>query len=123
MYDESQYSRGHDPATDRDREQDGHSLGLPAGDDDVITVVDEDGISHDFEIADVLEDEGSTYVALIPVYDTAEELLDDTGELVVVKVVADGAEEYLESIDDEAEFDRISKIFMENLSEEYDFEE
>ena len=42
---------------------------------------------------------------------------------VVKRRFADGAEEYLESIDDEAEFDRISGMFMERLSEEYDFEE
>ena len=50
-------------------------------------------------------------------------LLDDTGELVVLKVAADGVEEYLEAIDNEEEFNKISKMFMERLSEDYDFEE
>lgn len=92
-------------------------------DEDVISLVDENGIEHEFEIADVLDVEGTYYMALIPVFDTAEELLDDTGELVVLKVVADGAQEYLEAIDNEEEFYKISKMFMERLSEEYDFEE
>lgn len=94
-----------------------------ANDEDVISLVDEDGIEHQFEIADVLDDEGTYYMALIPIFDTAEALLDDTGELVVLKVVADGAQEYLEAIDNEEEFNKISKMFMERLSEDYDFEE
>ena len=91
--------------------------------DDVITLVDEDGEEHEFEIADTFDKNGTTYVALIPVFDTAEELLDDTGELVVLKVVADGVQEYLEAIEDEHEFDVISKEFMERLQDDYDFEE
>jgi|GEM_PF-42575 len=129
MYDENACGCGHvhdhEPPVEHEhgREKDGHGLGLRPDGDDVITMVDEDGVEHDFEIADVLEDEGSYYMALIPVFDTAEELLDDTGDLIVLKVVAEGAQEYLETIDDEAEFNRISGMFMERLSEEYDFEE
>ena len=44
-------------------------------------------------------------------------------ELVVLKVVAEGAQEFLEAIEDEAEFDRISGLFMERLGDEYDFED
>jgi uncharacterized protein YrzB (UPF0473 family) len=117
-------SCGHDH--DHEHEQE-HSLDTchedNGGFDDVITLVDEDGAEHEFEIADTFDRDGTTYVALIPVFDTAEELLDDTGELVVLKVVADGAQEYLEAIDNEEEFDRISKEFMERLQDDYDFEE
>ncbi len=124
MYDESERSGGQGLPPDSDRGPEGHPLDLRPDDDDVITMVDEDGIEHEFEIADVLLDEnGSYYMALIPVFDTAEELLDDTGELLVLKVVAEGAQEYLEAIDDEDEFNRISGMFMERLSEDYDFEE
>lgn len=109
---------------DHDHEE--HELNCSCGEggcEDVITLVDEEGAEHEFEIADTFDRDGVTYVALIPVFDTAEELLDDTGELVVLKVVADGAQEYLEAIEDEAEFNKISKEFMERLQDDYDFEE
>ena len=100
-----------------------HALDINGDDEGVITLVDENNVEHEFEIADVLEDAGTYYMALIPVFDTAEDLLDDTGELIVLKVVADGVQEYLEAIEDEMEFNRISKLFMDRLGDEYDFEE
>ena len=91
--------------------------------EDIITLVDEDGVEHEFEIADIMEVDGTHYMALIPVIDNADEFLEDPGELVVLKVVADGAEEYLEAIEDEEEFNRISAEFIKRLDEEYDFVE
>lgn len=87
----------------------------------IITLVDEEGIEHEFEIADMLEDNGSQYLALIPVLEEAEDILADPGELVVLKVVAEGVEEFLEAIEDEQEFNRISTVFMERLGDDYDF--
>lgn len=87
----------------------------------VITLVDEDGVEHEFQMADMLEDNDTQYLALIPVIEDPDELLSDPGELVVLKIVAEGVEEYLEAIEDEAEFNRISAMFMERLGEDYDF--
>ncbi len=90
----------------------------------IITLVDDDGIEHEFEMIDQLEMGDDTYIALVECYeDDADVDLEDPGELVILKVVAEGVEEYLEAIEDEAEFDRISAIFMERLSGEFDFVE
>lgn len=90
---------------------------------DLISLLDEEGIEHQFEIADVLEDGDENYMALIPFFEEEDEDDEEAGQLVILKVVADGDEEFLEAIDDEGEFDRISKIFMGRLGEDYDFEE
>lgn len=89
---------------------------------DLLTLVDEDGVEHEFEIADVLELDQAAYMALIPALDE-DELLEDSGELVVLKVVSDGEEEFLEPIEDEEEFNRISAMFVERLEDEYEFED
>ena len=44
---------------------------------DIVTVVDEDGVEHEFEILDRIETDDSKYVAMIPVYTEQEDLLDD----------------------------------------------
>ncbi|MEG1972058.1 MAG: DUF1292 domain-containing protein [Oscillospiraceae bacterium] len=90
---------------------------------DLISLVDEDGIEHQFEIVDTLEQNDETYIALVPIYEDAADSLDDTGELVVLKAAADDEEEYFEAIEDEAEFNLISKLFMDRLKEDFDFEE
>ncbi len=87
---------------------------------DLISLEDEDGVSHDFEIVSAIEEENGTYVALIPQYDDPNESLDEPSDLVILKVMEENGEEFFESIDDEAEFNRISKRFMDTLSEEFD---
>ncbi len=88
---------------------------------DILTLQDEDGVEHEFEIADTLEHKGNSYMALVPVLDEAEEILEDDGELIILKVIRDGEDEYLEPIDDEDEFAEVSEIFMKNLEDMYDF--
>ena len=84
---------------------------------DLITVEDESGKSHSFEILDTVELNGGRYVALLPVYEEAEEMLNDDGELVILKVVEEGDEDILVTIDDDDEFNKVATIFEENLSE------
>lgn len=89
----------------------------------ILTLVDEEGEEHEFEIVDTLDENEESYIALVPVFDDPDDVLEDSGELVVLKVATDDGEEFLEAIEDEAEFDRISAIFMERLKDTFDFEE
>lgn len=88
---------------------------------DIISVIDDDGVEHIFEELDRIETDGGRYVALLPVYDEAEEILDDDGELIILKVSEENGETYLEPIEDEAEFNEIGTAFEERLSEMFEF--
>jgi len=92
---------------------------------DIIAIEDEDGNQHTFEVLDTLDLDDKRYVALLPVYDEAEEIIDDDGELIILKVVEEDGEDVLVTIDDDDEFDKVAAIFEENLSEffEIDVEE
>lgn len=92
---------------------------------DTITLMDEDGQEHEFEVVDTLEENDVEYLALIPIFDDPQSALDDDGELVILKAVYDQAEEeeFLEPILDDQEYERIAGQFMERLEEFYDFEE
>lgn len=89
---------------------------------DIVSVVDEDGKEHVFEELDRIETENGKYVALVPLYDEAEQLLDDDGELIILKVSEEDGEVYLEPIEDENEFNEIGQIFEERLSDLFDIE-
>ena len=54
---------------------------------DILTLVDDDGVEHQFEVADTMDYEDHQYMALVPVFDEAEELLEDSGELLVLEMV------------------------------------
>ena len=90
---------------------------------DLVSVIDENGVEHVFEELDRIETDTAKYVALLPVYDDAEEILDDDGELIILKVCEEDGETYLEPIEEDNEFNEIGKIFEERLSELFDFDE
>ena len=90
---------------------------------DLVSVIDENGVEHVFEELDRIETDSAKYVALLPVYDDAEEILDDDGELIILKVSEEDGETYLEPIEDDNEFNEIGKIFEERLSELFAFDE
>ena len=90
---------------------------------DIVSVVDEDGVEHTFEELDRIETDDARYVALLPVYDEAEDILDDDGELIILKVNEENGETYLEPIEDEDEFNEIGRIFEERLSDLFDIHE
>ena len=89
---------------------------------DILSLVDEDGVEHEFEVIDTLDKDDNTYLALIPVVD--ENSINDTdGELVILKVIEEDGEEFLIAIEDDEEFDDVSDIFMDRLEDMYEFEE
>ncbi|MEM1485082.1 DUF1292 domain-containing protein [Oscillospiraceae bacterium PP1C4] len=88
---------------------------------DLLTLVDDEGQEHEFQIVDTLELNDQNYIALVANYDDADEELQDDGELVILKSILDGDEEFLEAIEDEAEFDEVAAIFMERLEDSFDF--
>lgn len=90
---------------------------------DIVSVVDDDGVEHIFEEIDRIETEdGNRYVALLPIYDDAAEILDDDGDVFILKVTEENGETYLAQIEDEKEFNEIGNIFEDRLIEKYEAE-
>lgn len=90
---------------------------------DIISLSDEEGNEYNFEILDRLETEEGDYVALLPIYDDAKEMLDDNGELVIMKVGEENGEEYYENIDDDDEYDTVADAFIARLQDLYEIDE
>lgn len=91
---------------------------------DLVTVVDDDGKEYMFEELDRIETEdGNKYVALIPVLEDEIEILDDDGDVLILKVLEENGENFLIQIEDEDEFNEIGNIFEDRLIAKYDEEE
>lgn len=91
---------------------------------DIVSVIDENGEEHIFEELDRIETDEARYVALIPVYDEAEEILEDDGEIILLKVEEEAnGDTYLCPIEDAKEFDEVQSIFEERLEELFSDEE
>ncbi|MEG0771176.1 MAG: DUF1292 domain-containing protein [Clostridia bacterium] len=91
---------------------------------DIITIVDDDGVSFEFEVLDIKEIDEEVFAALSPIYADPNEYIDSDGELVIMKIVEDeNGEEILESVDDEDVLNKVLEVFENSLSEEYEIEE
>lgn len=87
---------------------------------DIMTLLDDEGKEHTFEILDAIETDDGRYLAMIPYFEDPGEALEDEDELMVMKVYSNKDGEYLEAIDNEKEFNTITSIFTERLEDEFD---
>ena len=90
---------------------------------DIISVTDDDGNEHQFEEIDRIEtDDGNRYVALLPLLEDADEILEDDGDVIVLKVLENDGETYLIEIENEDEFTEIREIFEERINKMFEQE-
>ena len=90
---------------------------------DIISLSDDNGNGYTFEVLDAVETDTGRYVAMIPVYDEPEKMLDDSGELVVLKEFYEDGENYFEEIEDDAEYETIAEMFIDRLSDMFEIDE
>ena len=88
---------------------------------EILTLIDEDGNQHEFELLDELDMDNEHYIAIFPTAANAEEYVDSDGELIIMKVDREDPDESFMHIEDEDEFNKVAEIFMDRLKEEFDF--
>lgn len=89
---------------------------------DTVVLMDEDGNEQEFEILDGVETDTARYIALMPLFEDPEEMLESSGELLVMRVEADDEGEVLVTIEDDEEFENILAVFEERLAEYYEID-
>ncbi len=87
---------------------------------DLITLIDEDNVEHNFEILDILENEKGVFYALYPIYDSADESVQDSGEYYIMEVINEDGEEQLAEVEDDALLDELSAVFEKRFEEMFD---
>ncbi len=90
---------------------------------DLISLTDDDGKEYTFEVLDAIETDTARYLALLPVYDDPKMMLEDSGELVIVKVGEENGEEFYFEIEDDDEYETIADAFVERLEDFFEIDE
>ncbi len=90
---------------------------------DIVTLSDDDGKEYTFEVLDAIETDDGRYLALLPTFENPKDMLDDSGELVIVKVGEENGEEYFYEIEDDDEYEMVAEAFVERLEEFFEIED
>lgn len=90
---------------------------------DLISLTSDDGKEYNFEVLDAIETDMGRYLALLPVYDDPKDMLDDSGELVIVKVQEENGEEFFCEIEDDDEYETIADAFVDRLEDFFEIDE
>ena len=82
-----------------------------------VTLTDDEGNDIELEYVDALEHNGTTYMAFFPVVeeDSEDEENEEEYGLVILKSQMENGEEFLVTIDDGEEIDKVYDLFMEQI--------
>jgi len=82
-----------------------------------VTLTDDEGNDIELEYVDALEHNGTTYMAFFPVVeeDSEDEENEEEYGLVILKSQMENGEDFLVTIDDEEEIDKVYDLFMEQI--------
>ena len=81
----------------------------------IVTLIDEEGTEMRFEVLDIIEYEGTDYAVLIPDDEEAD-------SVIILRVdVDENGNESLDTEHDEKILDAVFSIFVENNRDEFDF--
>ena len=92
---------------------------------DIITLVDEDNVEHQFEIMDHFEYKDNAYVALVPYFENPEDAFKEDPTVVFFRVGSEDEEglETFDVVEDDEEYYAISGIFekrYEKMMDEFE---
>ncbi|MBO4468546.1 MAG: DUF1292 domain-containing protein [Clostridia bacterium] len=90
---------------------------------DIITLADDSGKEYTFEVLDAIESDSGRYLALLPQYSDPKKMLEDSGELVIVKAGIEDGEEYFYEIEDDDEYETVADAFVDRLEDFFEIDE
>ena len=89
---------------------------------DIITLADDEGKEYSFEVLDAIETDDGRYLALLPTFPDPKKMLDESGELVIVKVGEEDGEEYYYEIEDDDEYETVADAFADRLEDYFEID-
>ena len=80
--------------------------------EEIITLIDEEGGEHDFTVVDIINVAGSEYAILLPIEE-------ENDEAIILKFTVDEeGNELLVDIEDDEEWEKVADAWEETLTEE-----
>ena len=78
---------------------------------DLITLIDDEGVEHEFEILDEIDNDDGVFYALLPTFDDPQSELESEGTYYIFEVIEEDGEEQLAEVEDDELLDKLAAIF------------
>ena len=86
-------------------------------DEDIIVVIDDDGVEHEYLIIDAVTHKGSNYMLVTPADYEDDDESDDFEACIIKEESDEGDDVIFTLVEDEIEFNEVAALFMENADE------
>ena len=90
---------------------------------DLVTVLDDEGNEHEFEVLDVIDNEDGCFYALLPTFDNPQDSVESEGTYYIFEAIEQDGEQQLAEVEDEDLLDKLAELFESRFDELYDEEE
>ena len=90
---------------------------------DLITLFDDEGVEHEFEILDEIDNDDGVFYALLPTFDDPQSELESEGTYYIFEVIEEDGEEQLAEVEDDELLDKLAAIFESRFEELYEDED
>ena len=90
---------------------------------DLITLIDDEGVEHAFEILDEIDNDDGVFYALLPTFDDPQSELESEGTYYIFEVIEEDGEEQLAEVEDDELLDKLAAIFESRFEELYEDED
>ncbi len=84
---------------------------------DLLTLVDDEGKEHEFEVLDVIDNEEGCFYALQPTYDDPQEKVEAEGTYYIFEAVEENGEQELAEVENDVLLDKLAKQFEARFEE------
>ena len=86
---------------------------------DLITLLDDDGKEHEFEIIDEIENDEGHFIALVPTLQDPDNLSVEPDTYYIFEIVEDEGEEQLMEVEDDETLDKLAEIFESRFNADF----
>lgn len=86
---------------------------------DLLTLIDDEGHEHEFEIIDELETDDGHFMALVPTQQEPEDLSSDAETYYIFEVIEEDGEEQLQEVESDELLDKLADIFESRFNDAY----
>ncbi|WP_101696178.1 DUF1292 domain-containing protein [Clostridium minihomine] len=90
---------------------------------DVLTLVDDEGNEHEFEVLDVIDNDDGCFYALLPTFDDPQDSVESEGTYYIFEAIDQDGEQQLAEVEDDELLERLAELFESRFDELYEEEE